>query len=93
MEDTIHKRLRKLAILLETCQDELATLTNELSDVSIAKNQASSLTQQFMAMSPSDPSPNPRELKKRDTRPTPPFIREVKEVKDGKKVKDGKMIL
>ena len=38
-----------------------------------------------MAMSPSDPSPNPRELKKRDTRPTPPFIREVKEVKDGKK--------
>ena len=51
MEDTIHKRLRKLAILLETCQDELATLTNELSDVSIAKNQASSLTQQFMAMS------------------------------------------
>ena len=49
MEDTIHKRLRKLAILLETCQDELATLTNELSDVSIAKNQPSSLTQQFMA--------------------------------------------
>ena len=85
MEDTIHKRLRKLAILLETCQDELATLTNELSDVSIEKNQPSSLTQQCMAMSPSDPSPNPRELKKRDTRPTPPFIRKVQEVKDGKK--------
>ena len=38
-----------------------------------------------MALSPSDPSPNPRELKKRDTRPTPPFIRKVQEVKDGKK--------
>ena len=59
--DSIHRRLRKLSILLETCQDELATLTNELSDVSIEKNQPSSLTQQFMALSPSDPSPNPRE--------------------------------
>ena len=77
MEDTIHKRLRKLAILLETCQDELATLTNELSDVSIAKNQPSSLTQQFMALSPSDPSPNPRQYKKRDVKNTPAFVRQV----------------
>ena len=83
--DSIHRRLRKLSILLETCQDELATLTNELSDVTIEKNQPSSLTQQFMALSPSDPSPNPRELKKRDTRPTPPFVRKVQEVNDGKK--------
>ena len=80
MEDTIHKRLRKLAILLETCQDELATLTSELSDVSIAKNQPSSLTQQFMAMSPSDPSPNPRQYKKRDVKNTPAFVRQVQEV-------------
>ena len=36
-----------------------------------------------MAMSPSGPSPNPR--KKRDTRPTPPFVRKVQEVNDGKK--------
>ena len=83
MEDTIHKRLRKLAILLETCQDELATLTNELSDVSIAKNQASSLTQQFMAMSPSDPSLNPRQYKKRDRKQTPAFVRQVQEVEEG----------
>ena len=82
MEDTIHKRLRKLAILLETCQDELATLTNELSDVSIAKNQPSSLTQQFMAMSPSDPSPNPRQYKKRDRKQTPVFVRQVQEVEE-----------
>ena len=82
MEDTIHKRLRKLAILLETCQDELATLTNELSDVSITKNQASSLTQQFMAMSPSDPSPNPRQYKKRDRKQTPAFVRQVQEVEE-----------
>ena len=82
MEDTIHKRLRKLAILLETCQDELATLTNELSDVSIEKNQPSSLTQQFMAMSPSDPSPNPRQYKKRDRKQTPAFVRQVQEVEE-----------
>ena len=82
MEDTIHKRLRKLAILLETCQDELATLTNELSDVSIAKNQPSILTQQFMAMSPSDPSPNPRQYKKRDVKNTPAFVRQVQEVEE-----------
>ena len=81
--DSIHRRLRKLSILLETCQDELATLTNELSDVSIEKNQPSSLTQQFMAMSPSDPSPNPRELKKRDTRPTPRLSEKSRN--DGKK--------
>ena len=88
MEDTIHKRLRKLAILLETCQDELATLTNELSDVSIAKNQASSLTQQFMAMSPSDPSPNPRQYKKRDVKNTPAFVRQVQEVEEGARLKE-----
>eukprot|EP00944_MAST-04C_sp_MAST-4C-sp1_P002649 g2649.t1 len=87
MEDTIHKRLRKLAILLETCQDELATLTNELSDVSIEKNQPSSLTQQFMAMSPSDPSPNPRQYKKRDRKQTPAFVKEVQEVEEGARLK------
>ena len=81
-EVKLHKRLIKLAILLETCQDELATLTNELSDVSIAKNQASSLTQQFMAMSPSDPSPNPRQYKKRDVKNTPAFVRQVQEVEE-----------
>ena len=82
MEDTIHKRLRKLAILLETCQDELATLTNELSDVSIAQNQPSSLTQQFMALSssPSSETPNPRQYKKRDRKQTPAFVRQVQEV-------------
>ena len=88
MEDTIHKRLRKLAILLETCQDELATLTNELSDVSIAKNQPSSLTQQFMAMSPSDPSPNPRQYKKRDVKNTPAFVRQVQEVEEDARLKE-----
>jgi len=88
MEDTIHKRLRKLAILLETCQDELATLTNELSDVSIAKNQPSSLTQQFMALSPSDPSPNPRQYKKRDVKNTPAFVRQVQEVEEDARLKE-----
>ena len=88
MEDTIHKRLRKLVILLETCQDELATLTNELSDVSIAKNQPSSLTQQFMALSPSDPSPNPRQYKKRDVKNTPAFVRQVQEVEEDARLKE-----
>lgn len=88
MEDAIHRRLRKLSILLETCQDELATLTNELSDVSITKNQPSSLTQQFMAMSPSDPSPNPRQQKRQALRPTPEFVRrQVREV-DGARLKE-----
>ena len=89
MEDTIHKRLRKLAILLETCQDELATLTNELSDVSIAQNQPSSLTQQFMALSssPSSETPNPRQYKKRDRKQTPAFVKEVQEVEEGARLK------
>ena len=89
MEDTIHKRLRKLAILLETCQDELATLTNELSDVSIEKNQPSSLTQQFMALSssPSSETPNPRQYKKRDRKQTPAFVKEVQEVEEGARLK------
>jgi hypothetical protein len=72
--NSIHKRLRKLAILLETCQDELATLTHELSDVSIEKNQPSTLTQQFMAMSPSEPSPP---HKRRDVKKTPNMVKEV----------------
>ena len=35
-----------------------------------------------MAMSPSDPSPNPRQYKKRDVKNTPAFVRQVQEVEE-----------
>ena len=76
MEDDLQKRLRKLAVLIETCSDELAIIRTTLSNVELVPRRTSELTKQFeLLKSPSYSPP----LKRRDMKETPPLVREVKE--------------
>ena len=81
MEDSIHRRIQKLQLFLESMQEELHSLSQELNQVTITNGRpVSSLTQQFnMLKSPSE-TPNPRQYKKRDRKQTPAFVRQVQEV-------------
>ena len=84
MEDSIHRRVQKLQLFLESMQEELNSLSQELNQVTITNGRpVSSLTQQFnMLKSPSE-TPNPRQYKKRDRKQTPAFVRQVQEVEEG----------
>jgi hypothetical protein len=90
MEDSIHRRIQKLQLFLESMQEELLSLTQELNQVTITNGRpVSSLTQQFnMLKSPSE-TPNPRQYKKRDRKQTPAFVRQVQEVEEDARERDS----
>ena len=76
MEDDLQKRLRKLAVLIETCSDELAIIRTTLSNIELVPRRTSELTKQFELLKSPSYSPEP---KRRDMKDTPPAVREVKE--------------
>ena len=81
-EDRIHRRIQKLQLFLESMQEELQYLTEDLNEVTITRGRnVSSLTKQFNMLSSPSESPNPRNQKRISRKDTPEF-RRVYEVND-----------
>ena len=81
-QDFLFRQIQQLQITLESCQEQLAMITETLNNVRFTTREDSQLTRQFnMMQSPSDSSPNPRFRQRMDRKKTPEF----RKPRDGKR--------